>query len=199
VVAVSLEGVARSVLDRPLAHVAMLEAGDFTLGEGGVGGIGAPNGDPERGVGKGNAARVETLAAVAEFAAVIVLLAWSKAGKAFGVDTLVAIDQGCRNLLRHSFEEGFDFGESELGGIAIEVRDVFVDYCVGFQVPTGVNDLRSGGLGIGTPALRKPPGGLREARYGQWFCVSREVTLDDHHVFEDFVCLESNSMMVAIL
>jgi hypothetical protein len=87
-------------------------------------------------------------------------VARGKAGEAFGVDVLVAVDEGGGDLLGHAFEEGLHFGEAELRGVAVEVGDVLVDDRVGFEVAAGIDDLSGGGLGVGNALVEQAPSGL---------------------------------------
>src|SRR5262245_56712405 len=59
VVAIGLVGVARGVLDRPLAHVTVLETGYLSLREGGVSGVSTPDGDPQGGISRASTSCVE--------------------------------------------------------------------------------------------------------------------------------------------
>ena len=153
--------------------------------------------DPERGVGVGGAASVEDVVGGLGVGGVDRRVARREAGEAFRVDELVAVDQGRGDLLGHAFEEGLDFGKPELGGVAVEVRDVLVDHGVGFEVAAGVDDLGGGGLGVRNALVEQAPSGLREAGADGGLVTGWEVAFDDQHVVEDFVRLESNSMIIA--
>ena len=189
VIAVGLVGVAARVGHRPLAHVPMLEAGDLALGEGRVPSVGAPTDDPERGVGVGGSASIEDVVGGLGVGRVGGRVARRESGEAFRVRELVAVDQRRGDLLRHAFEEGADFGQPELGGVAVQVGDVLVDHGVGFEVAAGVDDLRGGRLGVRHALVEQAPSCLREAGPDGSLVAGGEVAFDDHHVVEDFVRL----------
>ena len=154
----------------PLTHVTMLEASHLALGEGTMEGVIAPDQSPDRGIGRGRAASVEDVRGSSRVRRGLRGIARGKAGEAFRVGMLVAIDQRRGDLLAHAFEEGANLGQTEVSGVAVEVRDILVDNRVGFEVTAGVNDLRSRGLGIRDTGVQQTPRSLGQGPCGSWSC-----------------------------
>ena len=189
VVAIGLIGVSAGVGNGPLAHVAMLEAGDLALGERAVESVIAPGGEDDGGVGVAGTATVENVVGGLGVGGGLSAVPGHEPGEAFGVQVLVAVDDGSGDLLGHAFKEGFDFRQPELGGVAVEIGDVFVDHRVGFEIAAGVGDLRGGGLGVRHAGVEQAPGGLGETGADRGFVPGRQVAFHDEHVVEDFVGL----------
>ena len=170
-------------------ELAVLEAGDLPLGEGCVGRVRTPDRNPNRRVGRAGAISVEDVVGGLGGRGGEGRVARREAGEAFRVGELVAVDQRRGNLLRHALEEGTNFAESKLSGVAVEVGDVLVDHRVGFEISAGVGDLRGGGFRVRHALVEQAPSGLRETGPDGGLVTGWEVALDDQHVLEDFVCL----------
>ena len=122
--AVGLIGIARCVLHRPLTHVTMLEASHLALGEGAMESVIAPDRNPDRRIGRRDTAAIENVRSRRRVRRVLRRIARGEAGEALGVGVLVAVDQRRCNLLAHAFEEGANLGQTEVSGVAVEVRDI---------------------------------------------------------------------------
>ena len=170
----------------------MLEASHLALGEGTVESVIAPDQSPDRGIGGGRAASIEDIRSSSRVRRGLRGITRGKAGEAFRVGVLVAIDQSRGDLLTHTFEEGTNLGQTEVSGVAVEVRNILVDNRVGFKVAAGVNDLRSRGLGIRDTGVQQTPRSLRQARANRGLVARRQVAFHDKHVVKDFVGLRQD-------
>ncbi len=167
----------------------MLKASDLAFGECSVPSVRAPGDDPHGGIGIGGSTAVEDVVGSLRIGSGFGGVTWGKPGETFGIDVLVAVDDGGGNLLGHAFEEGFDFGEAEFSGVAVEIGDIFVDYRVGFEVSASVGDLRGGGFCVGDAVVEESPSGLGKANPDGGFVSGGEVAFDDEHIVQDFVGL----------
>ena len=181
-VTVGLVGVTIGVSYWPFTHIAVLKAGDLAFREGCMPSVRTPSDDPHAGIGIGGSTTVEDIVGSLGVGSVLSGVPRSEAGEAFRVDMLIAVDHGGGNLLGHAFKEGLDFRQPKLSGIAVEIGDVLVNYRVGFEVSTGIGDLRGGRFRVGDAVVEQPPSGLWETGSDGGFVSGGEVTFDDEHV-----------------
>src|SRR4051812_8715750 len=104
-VSICLIGVSRRVLHGPLAHIAMLQTGHLAFREDAVRRVGAPGDEPNAGVSASHSTHVYNIGCTRSRSRIDSAISRGKAGKAFRVNCLIAIDKGCCDLLVHSLQE----------------------------------------------------------------------------------------------
>jgi hypothetical protein len=91
--------------------------------------------------------------------------------------------------LVHAFEEGRDLRHAELGGIAIQVGEVFIDDCIDLQVADRIDDLCRRRFAVRDAIVEESPSGLWQAGPNRGLVPGRQVAFDNHHVEQDLVRL----------
>ena len=113
----------------------------------------------------------------------------AKAGEGLGFGRLVAGEQGIRHLVVHALDMGDVFGETEGGGVAVEVGQGLVDLGVGLEHTRRLGDL--GGLRLRRldAAVELAPGRGRQAGANGRAVAGGQVALRPRHVVQNLVGL----------
>ena len=92
------------------------------------------------------------------------IVASSQAREAFRMDIAVTVENGLGHLICHGSKERLLLRETPLCGVPVHISQIFIDFCVGFQIAARVRDLRGRGLGRLDALVQLTPRGFREAR-----------------------------------
>ena len=185
---VSLEPRAIGVVDGLLAEILVHEAGLAALGERAVDGVVAPHDQVHGGV----AGRVGT--ACGDHVLRVVRsregrVARSEAEELLGIRAGVAVEQGRRHRLVHRLKEGGVLGQPELGGVAVEHRQILVDLGASLKHAASLVDLRGHALAVGDALVECAPVHGRETSTDHDALAGGQIALLEDAVLKDLVAL----------